>query len=341
MVKAEESLDELPELPELPSIEPRLPDLPGLETTGYCTEWGNSLNQQAYHIEIWAEKTTMHDILEPLCQQYNVNLIAGLGEMSITSVVDFMERVKKSQRPARILYISDYDPAGLGMPISVARKIEFFQQQSRDDTDIRLQPIVLTSDQVSEFNLPRVPVKDTDLRKAGWEESHGEGQVELDALEALHPGQLERIVEDAIFQYFDADLASKTKDARDHLAERLESEREDVLETYQGKHDSIELAYSELVDEMLRLEKEFDKLVEPFQARVDAHAETMRGIKQNWENLTDNIRYELECVEVDLEAEDFVLPEPDLQDESDALLYVSERDYLEQLANYKAYRNGE
>ena len=41
---------------------------------------------QRYHIEIWAEKTTMNDVLLPLCQRYGVNLITGAGEQSLTSV---------------------------------------------------------------------------------------------------------------------------------------------------------------------------------------------------------------------------------------------------------------
>ena len=36
---------------------------------------------QRYHIEIWAEKSTMNDILDPLARHYGVNLITGVGEL--------------------------------------------------------------------------------------------------------------------------------------------------------------------------------------------------------------------------------------------------------------------
>jgi hypothetical protein len=38
----------------------------------------------------------------------------------------------------RILYISDFDPAGAHMPVSVARKIEYLLRRDGHDLDIRL-----------------------------------------------------------------------------------------------------------------------------------------------------------------------------------------------------------
>jgi hypothetical protein len=95
-----------------------MPDLPALTLTAPTPE-------QRYHVELWAEETTMNDVLEPLARQYGVNLITGMGELSLTACHLFLERVEASGRPARILYVSDFDPAGDNMPVAVARKIEF------------------------------------------------------------------------------------------------------------------------------------------------------------------------------------------------------------------------
>jgi hypothetical protein len=46
----------------------------------------------------------------------------------------------------------------------------------------------------------------------------------------------------------------------------------------------------------------------------------------------------LDKIEVDLD--DYRLPEPDLPPENDGQLYDSERDYIEQMGRYKAYRYG-
>jgi len=291
---------------------PDFPDLPTLQVKGYKGAL------QPYHIEVWCEKTTMNDVLEPLCRRYDVNLVTGAGEMSITSVVDFMERVREARRPARILYISDYDPAGLGMPISVARKIEFFQRQNGDGgLDIRLHPIVLTADQVEEYDLPRVPVKDSDLRKANWEAWHGKGQVELDALEALYPGKLAEIVKAAILEHYDPDLEEKARDQRDELAQALRDAQEDTLEDIQPDVD--------------RLKEAFEKAVSEFGEKIEALEEDLQGAR---EDIKDRL------AEVEVDVADYPLPEPELPPESDGLLYISGRDYLEQLEHYRAYREG-
>jgi hypothetical protein len=101
--------------------------------------------EQLYYLEIWVEKTTMNDVLEPLCSRYQVNLtciarrrtwITGADELSITAALDFVKRVapltlparaSEAGRPARIFYVADgstelaevFDPAGRGMPVSV------------------------------------------------------------------------------------------------------------------------------------------------------------------------------------------------------------------------------
>ena len=291
---------------------PEFPDLPKLRAKGYKGAL------QSYHVEVWCEKTTMNDVLEPLCRRYDVNLVTGAGEMSITSVVDFMDRVREANRPARILHVSDYDPAGLGMPISVARKIEFFQRQNGDGgLDIRLHPIVLTADQVEEYDLPRVPVKDSDLRKANWEAHHGKGQTELDALEALYPGKLAEIVKAAILDYYDPDLEERARAQRDELAQALEEAQEDALEDTQPN--------------VARLREAFDTAVSEFEEKIE-------GLKEDLQEVRDDIKDRLAEVEVDLD--DYPLPEPDLPPESDGLLYISGRDYLEQLGHYRAYREG-
>lgn len=305
---------------------------------GYANDWNESLVQQAYHLEVWVEKTTMNDVIIPLAKRYNVNLITGAGELSITAVVDFMNRVREAQRPARILYISDYDPAGLGMPISIARKIEFFQSEASGDLDIRLQPVMLTADQVREYNLPRTPVKDSDKRKAGWERGHGEGQVELDALEALYPGHLAEIIGAAILGYYDPDLGARAKAQKKCLEADLNDERGEVLSGHTANVEDINANYGDLVEEMTELQERFAELVQPFQAAIFAYQERLNDIKKHWQKVAEDVTEDLKAVGVDVD--DYPLPEPDLPEESDGLLYDSSRDYLMQLGYYKQYRDG-
>jgi hypothetical protein len=79
---------------------------------------------EPYAIEIWCEKSTMNDILEPLARRLGMTFVPGVGELSQVRCNELVNRVLEHGRKTRILYIADFDPAGDCMPVSIARKIE-------------------------------------------------------------------------------------------------------------------------------------------------------------------------------------------------------------------------
>lgn len=324
----------LPDLPSLPDL-PDLPALPKLLAGGYDV-------QQPYLIEIWVEKTTMNDVLEPLCQRYSCNLITGAGELSITAVRAFLKRAEDAGRPARILYISDFDPAGLGMPISIARKIEFYQRSEDrfSDLDIALEPLVLTEDQVARFSLPRVPVKDSDLRKGRFEAGHGEGQVELDALEALYPGTLRRIVRDAILRYFDPALSETAAKAKARLQERLDGLGAEAEEEFSSELDALRTDFGALVEEYQATQAAFAALIAPFQAQLEVYRERLEEIQGQAREVFDGFEGRLEEAGGELDLEPYRADDPDVEGDSGSLLYESTRSYFDQLEAYAAQRDG-
>lgn len=145
---------------------------------------------QPYLLEVWVEKSTVNDVLEPVCRQFGINLVVSAGFQSISNAVALIERARAAHKPARVFYISDFDPAGCEMPQSVARQVEYWlsSQSNAAGAGVALTPVALTREQISAYELPRVPIKESDRRRANFEALHGEGAVELDALEALHPG---------------------------------------------------------------------------------------------------------------------------------------------------------
>jgi len=327
---------ELPSVPELDDLPESLPDLPAYEVTGL-----QEIIEQPILIEIFCEKTTMNDVLIPICSRYGVNLITGMGELSTTACYNFLERCRRLRKPGRILYISDFDPAGIGMPVAVARKIEWYQRIYEEYTalDVRLEPIALTADQVAEYRLPRIPVKDTDRRKTRFEMVYGEGQVELDALEALHPGELARIVKDAVLQYYDPELREKTEQAyADHEA-YLERINEAEHSIFKDRRDELEAEYSALYDEWQAIRAKFAELVEPFKVEIEQLASRADDIRERAKELHEDVADHCEEHVDDLDK--YEPPEADLPGESDDQLYDSRRDYFEQLAVYKQHKNGE
>ena len=168
-----------------PSVEVHsgyFPHLPSFDMEGLYTD-------QDYVVEVWIEKSTLNDWLLPLCKRCEVNLVVGIGEISEIACRLLVERTQRTGAPTRILYISDFDPAGRSMPLAAARKIEFLAQKLETPPDITLQPIILTEEQCIRYRLPRTPLKETERRKASFEKNFGVGATELDALEALHPGE--------------------------------------------------------------------------------------------------------------------------------------------------------
>lgn len=291
---------------------PQFPDVPGFGIAGY--DYGDL---QPVHLEIWCEKSTMNDVLLPLCERYNVNLVTGAGEMSITSALEVVGRIEEADRPARILYISDFDPAGYGMPVSVSRKLEFFLADRGLDLDIQLEPIALSKAQVEKHKLPRTPIKRSELRRKSFIETHGAGAVELDALEALHPGLLAAITERAILRYYDPDLDKSARAQRWELKWALEDAREDALEPFAEEVEELKVVFRQAVRE--------------FEERVS-------GVQERLGELHPQIKDALHQVEVDID--DYPLPTPKPAEEFEHPLYSSARDYLDQLQQYKLHQNG-
>lgn len=223
----------------------------GIVSNFYCY---NPSNTQPYLMELWCEKSTMNDILEPLGSTYGINVVTGLGELSITAVYQLVERFKESQKPVRIFYISDFDPAGECMPVSISRKIEYFMRQDNWDSDIKLKPVMLTSEQCGRFDLPRTPIKSTEGRKESFEERHGSGATELDALEALYPGEMKNIIERDIKTYFDVEAwnsaIKKNKEIRGIVQDFLKDKVINILEKLDlTEHDNYQTKRGKLVKE--------------------------------------------------------------------------------------------
>jgi hypothetical protein len=300
--------------------------LPQIETSGY--EY--SLRDQPYHLESWIEKTTMNDVLVPICQELGVDFIPGTGFQSISGAIKALQRLLRLplDRPTRIFYISDFDPAGNVMPIAVARHLEFYRRKYAPLADIKLTPIVLTKAQVIKYRLPRVPIKESDLGRNRFEDAYGAGAVELDALEALHPGELAKIVRAAIKPYRDLDIEDALSDAADEAQEEAEQAWEDAT---QAQREALEEAQEKIAEIAERYRQEAEAL----DARLQAELDPLRP-------RLDELREEIQQAAADLEV---ALPERPVAERAEVdeedWLFSSDRSYVEQLRHYQARKHGD
>jgi hypothetical protein len=290
---------------ELPGLEVPSPslDLPELYPTGY--DYHNTM--QRYHVEVWAEKTTMDDILVPLCRQTETNYVSGAGYQSITAMVLLLRsRVRQIGKPCRILYVSDFDAAGKNMPRQMARQMQFWIERYAAECDIRIEPIVMTAEQARKY--PAAP--DT-------------GAVELDAMEAIDPGRLERIVRRAITPYRDRDLSRRLAATRQDAHAAIGEEFETVCADELAELREIEVAawaiYERGRETLEEVARDMDRDLEPLRERL--------------EEVDSAIQAKLDELEPDLPDLPEAVHAPDGEDEG--WLFDARRDYLEQLAFFK------
>jgi hypothetical protein len=290
-------------------------EMPEATTLGYAWDPGD----EPVHLEVWVEKTTMDDVLEPLCRYLNVNFRSGPGFASITNTVDLIQRAA-TDRPVRIFYISDFDPAGATMPRSVARQIEYWADEK---LDIALTPLVLTGAQVAEYDLPRVYIKDSDRRRGNFEAANGEGAVELDALEALHPGQLAVIVRRAILEHRDPDIRG------DLRAAHVEADAAVTDEWHASTRDHAE--------ELTAIEADMNTVLDSFRDELAALSERLdrdlAGPARRLAELRSDVAELAETFTVDLPDRPIAQAPPDRR----RWLFHSRRNWLAQLHAYRRW----
>lgn len=239
-------------------------DIPHLDNWYTITQNFNLSNVLPYHLEIWCEKSTMNDVLLPLCEVYRANLVTFEGEVSVTACQDLINRAREAEKPVRVFYISDFDPAGKSMPVAMSRKIEFLNRY--DLLDIRVMQVTLTAEQVYTYNLPRIPIKDTERRAEKFENVFGVGATELDALEALHPGALADIVTDAMAPYWSDEAKAELDSLEEQLQTELDEKVNAITDKYKKELDAIRGLVQELKQIKIDLE---DYTLDTFEPLTD------------------------------------------------------------------------
>ena len=296
---------ELPEFPTLPEIH-----IFGLDDDAV---------RQDFIVEVWIEKSTQNDWLVPLCTRRGVNLVVGIGEQSETRSRELALRSVKYAVPVRIIYISDFDPGGRSMPKAVARKVEFTISKLGLDVDVQLIPLAMTPEQCRYYNLPRTPIKETEKRKDKFEQIFGVGATELDALEALHPGELARLLEAELDNFLDPNLKQRVQRAyRDQMLPL------DQLET------EVKAEHTEQIE---AITNRFETILSDLDTLKDEADELWQTIAEEMEERLPDSSDVLSQVEI---------PRSEAPGETDSfVLFDSKRDYFTQMDFYNSWREGD
>lgn len=147
---------------------------------------------QYNYIEVWCEKDAVSNILQPVCNKWDVTFMANRGYSSQSAMYASATRFKEQypEEDKYLFYLGDHDPSGLDMIRDVADRLAMFGAD-----DVAVKPIALNMAQIQKYDPPENPAKTTDSRYKEYANRYGTKSWELDALE---PRVLARIVEDAI-----------------------------------------------------------------------------------------------------------------------------------------------
>lgn len=134
-------------------------------------------------IELWVEKDSIRNFLEPLASKYrlSIQVLRGFGSLSMYRKAlerAFERGVKK------ILYMGDFDPSGLLIDRVAAREMR-----------MSVRRIALTKRQIDRHSLPSIPVNLKDSRAEDYIAKYGSRCWEI---EALRPKAFLRLVEEQL-----------------------------------------------------------------------------------------------------------------------------------------------
>lgn len=160
---------------------------------------------QPWQTWVAVEKRGLRARVRSWLHDYGLPIIPLGGYTSEVIERHVAREIDADGRPARLLVISDFDPSGLDLPEKFIEHVGRFEQ---------VQRVGLTAAQVDAFRLPTNPAPETDSRLAWFIERTGRDvQVEVNALVSIRPGELERLLLDAVLREWDEDAHADVLDA--------------------------------------------------------------------------------------------------------------------------------
>lgn len=134
--------------------------------------------ESEYYVEVWTESRSIAGVIQKDCERLAVSLYPAGGFASISVAHEaagyINEVIEGSRRYPVIIYIGDYDPAGVLIDQSLEQELR--RHLKSDFQFIRLG---ITPEQIYEYDLPAKPRKTTDRRAL-----HVQETVEAEAMPA-------------------------------------------------------------------------------------------------------------------------------------------------------------
>lgn len=163
---------------------------------------------QDKRVFVLIEKEALVGVLESLCHEYDVPLLACKGYPSLSVLRDFclydiLPALNEDQRVV-ILHLGDHDPSGIDMTRDLREKADLFCH--RDDSEVNR--LALNMPQIERLKPAPNPAKMTDSRFKAYARRFGRKSWELDA---IPPDDLQSIVRRSIVGHIDWEKWDRTE----------------------------------------------------------------------------------------------------------------------------------
>ena len=259
---------------------------------------------------IFGEKTSLEPVVAPIAERYGADLYLPSGDISDTMLHRIAKTGAEDGRHVVVLTLSDCDPSGWNMPKVIGHKLRAFKDSLYPQLSFEVRRVALIPAQVREHKLPSTPLKESEKRADKWKEATGLEQTEIDAVAALQPDLLRRILLGAIEPFYDKSLNQRVAEAHRDWLREAQTALVDQLDP----------------DELARIEREAEQKLAELRAEIDAINDALQ-------------------IDVDPETlPEIVIPEPEI-DEPDGRPVThsswSFAEHCEQLQRAKAYEEGD
>jgi hypothetical protein len=211
--------------------------------------------KQRFCFAVFGEKSSLNEVLKPFVQRHNADLFIAVGELSERRAYEMARDAVRDGRKLICFTFSDFDPSGMQMPVSIAVKLMALRELEFPSLEFAIVPAALTLEQVIRLRLPTAMVDKKDKRRKLWQQTFAPplieagllpesarwqdgdederdaggkmvakplAQVEIDALAAINPAELDRIAEAAIAPYLDATLNRRAEAAKSDWIRRAQ-----------------------------------------------------------------------------------------------------------------------
>jgi hypothetical protein len=249
-------------------------------------------------IVIFGEKASLDEVVLPIAQRFEADLYLQTGEISDTYVHQIAKDANEDGRPLIVITLSDCDPSGRQMAISIARKLQAFRDLFFPRLRFEVVPAALTVEQAKRLDLPSTPLKKGEKRAGAWKRAFGIEQTEIDALTAPERmDDLREIVERAFVPYFDFDLERRVAEAEAEWTEAARAAIEEQIDADRMAAARARAAVlrNEIADLGVELEAIAEGVelppVEVPEAEIDdGPRQALVGLDQNWIAATKALR---------------------------------------------------